>query len=207
MSEEIDRCINKAVHDELKDIVKNLLIEDVDKVIIYKTFTRLTKVEIDEIEVEAAEIRRNNFNREYWRLYYEQHKDDPNNIMVQIHNDAVKEAKREYEAMIIKNMKVDNIPLETLQNIFPQYSIEEMDALVTEVEKNKKINHEIEMMVTYFEKHQDEENAITQYLADLDGKDRRDAQILLIKDMKRETSVFDIAEFFDDFTIDEIEKI
>lgn len=207
MSEEIDSCKNKAVHDELKDIVKKLLIEYVDINIIYKAFNKLSKEEIDEIEVEAAVIRQKNFNREYWKQYYEEHKDNPDDIMVQIHDEAVKEAKREYQAMVIKDMKDNNESPEFMRKIFPQYTIEEMEELVIEVEKEKKINLEAEMMFAYTEKHPDEENAITQYLADFDEKHRREAQILLIKDRKKCTSVPALAEFFDDFTEEEIENI
>lgn len=207
MSEEIDENIIEAVHDELKDIVKKLLIESVDIEVIYKVFSKLSKEEIDEIELDASVIRQKNFNREFWKQYYEEHKDNPDDIMVQIHNDAVKDAKIEYEIMIIKNLKEDNVPVEKIQSIFPQYTPEQMDGLVREYDKEQKEKFIIEMMTDYSEKHPDEDNAISKLLTYFDVKYWRDAQIILIKNMKMHTPVFELAEYFDDFTEDEIEKM
>jgi hypothetical protein len=207
MSEEIDKYINEAVHDELKDVVKKLLIEGVKIDIIYRVFKKLSNAEIDEIEDEASVIRQKNFNREYWKQYYEEHKDNPDDIMVQIHNDAVEDAKREYAAMVIKNMREDNVPVEKIQSIFPQYTPEQMDELVIEYEKEQKEKFILEKMETYSKEHPDEENAISKLLTYFDEKYWRDAQILLIKDMKSRTPVFALAEYFDDFSEEEIEKM
>lgn len=207
MSEKIDKYINEAVHDELKDIVKKLLIKGVKIDIIYKVFSKLTKAEIDEIEVEASVIRQKNFNREYWKQYREEHADDPDNFAVKIFNEAKEEAKRDYAAMVIKNMKADNVQVETILKIFPQYTPEQMEELVIEYENKEKQNLIIEMMSDYSEKHPDEENAISKYLNDFDEKYWRDAQILLIKDMQNCTPVFALAEYFDDFSEEEIEKM
>lgn len=62
-------------------------------------------------------------------------------------------------------------------------------------------------MRKYIEQHSNEENVITQYLSDFDEQFMRDARILLIKNMKRYTPVFAIAEFFDDISEEEIEQI
>jgi len=207
MSEEIDKYINEDVKTELKQAVKKLLIESVDIKVIYKVFSRLTREEIDEIEAEASVIRQRNFNREYWKQYREEHKDDPDNFAVKIFNEAKEEAKRDYAAMVIKNMKADNVPVETIQKIFPKYSIKEMEELVIEYENKEKQNFIIKMMTDYSQKHPDEDNVISKFLTDLDEKYWRDAQILLIKDMKGRTPIFALAEYFSDFTEDEIEKM
>jgi hypothetical protein len=129
MSEEIDKYINEAVKTELKDAIKKLLIESVDIEIIYKTFSSLSKEEIDEIELEAAEGRRIRISREYWKMYLEDHKDDPNDIMVQIYNDAVENGKREFETMVIKNLKNENVPIEKIQQVFLRYTKEEVERI------------------------------------------------------------------------------
>lgn len=129
MSEEIDKYINEAVSHELKDIVKKLLIESVDIDVIYKAFSKLTKEEIDEIEVEASVIRQKNFNREFWKQYREEHADDPDNFVVKIFNDAKEESKREYSAMVIKNMKNEKIPIETIQQVFSNYTKEDIERI------------------------------------------------------------------------------
>lgn len=129
MSEEIDKYINEAVHDELKDIVKTLLIEGVEIDIIYKAFSKLSREEIDEIEVEASVIRQKNFNREYWKQYREEHKDDPNNFVVKIFNEAKEESEREYSDMVIKNMKKENVLMETIQQVFSKYTKEEIERI------------------------------------------------------------------------------
>lgn len=117
---------------------------------------------------------------------------------MKIFNEAKEEAKRDYAAMVIKNMKADNVQVETILKIFPQYTPKQMEELVTEYENKEKQNFIIEMMTDYSEKHLDEENAISKYLNDLDEKYWRDAQIILIKDMKNRTPVFALAEYFDD---------
>lgn len=129
MSDEVDKSINEAVHDELKDIVKKLLIESVDINVIYKAFSKLTREEIDEIKVEASVIRQKNFNREYWRQYREEHKEDPDNFVVKIFNDAKEESEREYSDMVIKNMKKENVPMETIQQVFSKYTKEEIEKI------------------------------------------------------------------------------
>ncbi|SHN00044.1 hypothetical protein SAMN02746066_04300 [Anaerosporobacter mobilis DSM 15930] len=129
MSEEIDKYINEAVSHELKDIVKKLLIESVDINVIYKAFSKLTKEEIDEIEVEASVIREKNHNREFWKQYREEHADDPDNFAVKIFNDAKEESEREYSDMVIKNMKNENLPMETIQQVFSNYTKEEIERI------------------------------------------------------------------------------
>lgn len=73
--------IEEYIKTKLKKAAKKLLIESVDINIVYKAFPKLSKGQIDDIEVEASEIRRKNLSREYWHLYYEEHKDDPNDLL------------------------------------------------------------------------------------------------------------------------------
>lgn len=129
MSQEIDKYIIEAVKTELKDTVKKLLIESVDIDAIYKAFSKLTNEEIDEIEVEASVIRQKNFNREFWKQYREEHADDSDNFVVKIFNDAKEESEREFSAMVIKNMKNENLPMETIQQVFSNYTKEEIESM------------------------------------------------------------------------------
>lgn len=133
---------NINLEEYLKDIitekVKKLLIAGVKVDIVYDVFSELSKSEIDKIEETASVIRKKNFDREFWKLYYDEHKDEPDNIVVQIFNEAEEEAKRDYNARVIKNMKADNVSAEIIQSIFPKYTPEQMNELVTEYDKKQK---------------------------------------------------------------------